>query len=168
MLLKLIKLVQAEGAEIGKKFEEAISENSIPKWMFIYFIPQIIRNLNTFDLADRFKELFDYLLLRHPEALVYPFNCAYPRRKDCLTPITIALFNDLRTKVGRYFDFIDNLFLLQHPEMRLKDILTKSLNHGEMENGLLELSEFINDNPLLGKYNERFHENYKPKIANLL
>jgi hypothetical protein len=125
--------------------------------MFIYFIPQIIRYLSDFDLGAHFKDLFEYLLARHPEALVYPFNCAYPRRRNCQTPLTIQLFDDLRARVPRYFDFIDNLFLIQHPEMRLKDILTKYLNHGETEISLLELNEFIADNALLGKYNERFH-----------
>lgn len=33
--------------------------------------------------------------------------------------------------MNKYFEFIDNLFLLQHPEMRLKDILSKYINHGE-------------------------------------
>jgi hypothetical protein len=136
--------------------------------MFIYFIPQIIRNLSDYDLAAHFRDLFDHLLLRYPEALVYPFNCAYPRKKDCLTDLARSLFDSLRGRVGRYFDFIESLFLIQHPEMRLKDILTKYLNHRETENSLQELTEFIADNPLLGKYNERFHENYKAKITNLL
>lgn len=153
MLLKLLKLVQVERRLAGVRFEEALTNNSIPKWMFIYFIPQIIRNLSDYDLAAHFKELFDYLLRRHPEALVYPFNCAYPRRRDCVTEITRSLFDGLRGRVGRYFDFIESLFLIQHPEMRLKDILTKYLNHRETENSIEELKEFIVKNPLLGKYN---------------
>ena len=58
-------------------------DKDIPKWIFIYFIPQIIRNINNYDLSIHLKELFDYFLTSYPEALVYPFNCTYPRITDC-------------------------------------------------------------------------------------
>jgi hypothetical protein len=41
--------------------------------------------------------------------------------------------------MGKYFELVDNLFLLQHPEMRLKDTLTKYLTHGEHESAMTEL-----------------------------
>lgn len=70
--------------------------------------------------------------------------------------------------MGRYFDLVDNLFLLQHPELRLKDLLTKYHQHGEAEAANDELRQFIAPNPLLGKYNQRFNEGNRAKIAHLL
>jgi hypothetical protein len=51
MILKLIKILQSDYATIGKYFEDAIMDRQIPKWIFIYFVPQVIRNINHFDLA---------------------------------------------------------------------------------------------------------------------
>lgn len=133
MILKLVKTVQAEHAAVGKLFEDAVNDKHIPKWIFLYFIPQIIRNINDFDISLCFGELFDHLLNHYPEALVYPFNCLYPTISHCHTELTKYLFEQLHAKMGRYFDLIDNLFLLQHPELRLKDLLTKYHQHGEAE-----------------------------------
>lgn len=132
MILKLIKILQSDFAVIGKYFEDAITDKQIPKWIFIYFVPQIIRNINHYDLSLHLRELFEYFLANYPEALVYPFNCTFPRLSDCHTELAKHLYAHLHDKMGKYFEFIDNLFLVQHPEMRLKDILTKYLSHGEV------------------------------------
>lgn len=58
MILKLIKILQSDHAVIGKYFEDAITDKQIPKWIFLYFIPQIIRNINNYDLSIHLKELF--------------------------------------------------------------------------------------------------------------
>lgn len=58
MILKLIKILQSDYAIIGKYFEDAITDKQIPKWIFIYFVPQIIRNINHYDLSIHLKELF--------------------------------------------------------------------------------------------------------------
>lgn len=168
MILKLVKTVQAEHAAVGKLFEDAVNDKHIPKWIFLYFIPQIIRNINDFDISLCFGELFDHLLNHYPEALVYPFNCLYPTLRHCHTELTKYLFEQLHAKMGRYFDLIDNLFLLQHPELRLKDLLTKYHQHGEAESANDELKQFIAANSLLGKYNQRFNESNRAKINNLL
>lgn len=103
MILKLIKLVQSDYAIIGKYFEDAISDKQIPKWIFIYFIPQIIRNINNYDLSIHFKELFEYFLANYPEALVYPFNCTYPRLANCHTDLAKQLYPHLHDKMSKYF-----------------------------------------------------------------
>lgn len=130
MILKLIKILQSDHQLIGKYFEDAITDKQIPKWIFLYFIPQMIRNINNYDLSIHLKELFEYFLANYPEALVYPFNCSYPRASDCHTELAQFLYKQLHEKMHIYFEFIDHLFLLQHPEMRLKDSLTKYLSHG--------------------------------------
>lgn len=55
MILKLIKLVQIEHKTIGKYFQEIIQDKNIPKWIFIYFIPQIIKNIDNYDISLHFK-----------------------------------------------------------------------------------------------------------------
>lgn len=52
--------------------------------------------------------------------------------------------------------------------MRLKDILTKYLSHGEEKNAILELKEFIAPNEYLGKYNNRVQNDYKAKVTKIL
>ena len=55
MILKLLKILQSDYKIIGKYFEDVITDKDIPKWMFIYFIPQMIRNLNSYDIAIHIK-----------------------------------------------------------------------------------------------------------------
>lgn len=86
LILKLLKVVQNEHQHVGGEFEEAVNDPNVPKWIFLYFLPQIIRTLNSFDLVRSFKGLFEIILANYPEALVYVFNCTYPSRTDCLTP----------------------------------------------------------------------------------
>lgn len=89
----------------------------------------MIRNINNYDLARHLRELFEYLVANHPAALVYPFNCTYPKLAECHTDLAKQLYRHLHDKMPKYFEFVDNLFLVQHPELRLKDILNKYLNH---------------------------------------
>ena len=51
MILKLIKILQSDYQTIGKYFEDVVTDRDIPKWIFIYFIPQMIKNINNYDLA---------------------------------------------------------------------------------------------------------------------
>jgi hypothetical protein len=51
MILKLIKILQSDHQIVGNAFEDVILDRDIPKWVFIYFIPQMIRNINNYDLS---------------------------------------------------------------------------------------------------------------------
>ena len=168
MVLKLIKILQSDYKLIGKEFADVVNDRDIPKWIFIYFIPQMIRNINSYDISIYLEELFEYLMANYPEALVYPFNCSYPRKNNCHIKLSLDMYTHLHERMGKYFEFINNLVLVQHPEMRLKDILTRYRTHGEVEDAMIELEEFTAHNPYMGKYNMRFYENYRNKIEKII
>lgn len=48
LILKLLKIIQSEKKKVGQIFSESINDRKLPIWIFVYFIPQIIRTLNSF------------------------------------------------------------------------------------------------------------------------
>ena len=97
--MKLLKIIQAFPNEVGDNFSEAISNKKLPIWIFLYFIPQIINHINNSVLAPHFEELFKFILHKYPEALVYPFNCAYETEEDCTTILCKELYHELHNKM---------------------------------------------------------------------
>ena len=58
--------------------------------------------------------------------------------------------------------------MLQHPEIRLKEIVQKFYIVGEKDNAIRELKKMISPNDLLGKYNKKFIEDWKTKIMRVI
>jgi hypothetical protein len=136
MILKLLKTIQSEKKRVGKIFSEAITDRKLPIWIFVYFIPQIIKALNSHEMVEYFADLFDSIMKMYPEALVYHFNCYYEKEAECITESARQVYEELHNKLKTHFKFIGALELLYHPEKRLKQILEGFSRPGEDSNTL--------------------------------
>jgi hypothetical protein len=54
LIMKLIKIIQAYPTQVGEYFSDTIGSKRIPVWIFLYFIPQMIKFINNPNLVTYF------------------------------------------------------------------------------------------------------------------
>lgn len=66
LIMKLIKVIQTYPTQVGEYFSDAINNKTIPVWIFLYFIPQMIKFLNNANLVGYFEDLFRNIVALYP------------------------------------------------------------------------------------------------------
>lgn len=64
--MKLIKIIQLYPGDVGEYFAESVSSKRIPIWIFLYFIPQMIKYINNPNLVTYFEDLFRIISNMYP------------------------------------------------------------------------------------------------------
>lgn len=66
LIMKLIKIIQIYPLHVGEYFVETINSNKIPVWIFLYFIPQMIKFIDNPALTHYFEDLFKKIVILYP------------------------------------------------------------------------------------------------------
>lgn len=54
LIMKLIKVIQFYPKDVGDYFSQMLVSKKVPIWIFLYFIPQMIKFINDPNLVDYF------------------------------------------------------------------------------------------------------------------
>jgi len=96
---------------------------SIPAWLFLKWIPQMMFLLHAKDLENYVDEIFQRITDTYPQAIIYQFNVSYDRVFQLEnTQAKTRLVNELQQKLEKYqnhYAFILSLNQLTHPEHKL-------------------------------------------------
>jgi len=96
---------------------------SIPAWLFLKWIPQMMFLLHAKDLDTYVDDIFKRITDTYPQAIIYQFNVSYDRIFQLEnTQAKSPLVNELQQKLEKYqnhYAFILSLNQLTHPEHKL-------------------------------------------------
>lgn len=198
LLLRTILLVEHYPLILGPEFQSSIAKGSIPLYLFLKWLPQMMHFLQDPSLYQSFEPVFMGLAQKYPQALLYPFHINNQRLfmpeeeiKETKDSFLFELKEVLLKGFPGFEDFVKGLNVLTHPEHRLSYHQTRimaclkeleeeytdkdSKNQEFLRKELILLFkdlyyDVLNDdkNTLLGKYNEKFARGYKKPFLDLV
>lgn len=145
---------------------------SIPTWMFLGWMAQMLAHLNG-EEADVLFPVLSRIADDYPQALYYPFKIS----SEDLKPRTVEAehgLQKLKAKLSHPLldSFVASLEKLTNPEMRFKywmDEIRDSFRRGDMRDVASKWAECFEDCfnaavPDIGAFNQKFAQNWAPHV----